>query len=83
MSEPMELFLYAMKSGTTKDRYARRLGNFFDFLEYGGSVNEQSKQFISNAQKNSNSWVTASVMKFLSFHKESVERISIWIHIIK
>ena len=74
MSEPMELFLYAMKSDTTKDRYTRRLGNFFDFLEYGGTTAEQSKQFISNAQKNGNSWVTASVMRFLSFHKERVER---------
>ncbi len=74
MSEPMELFLYAMKSDTTKDRYTRRLGNFFDFLEYKGTVAEQSKQFITNAKENGNNWVTASVMKFLSFHKERVER---------
>ena len=57
-----------LKTDTKED------GNFFDFLEYGGTTAEQSKQFISNAQKNGNSWVTASVMKFLSFHKERVER---------
>ncbi len=74
ISEPMELFLYAMRSDATKDRYTRRLRNFFDFLEYPGDLAEQAKQFISNSNKNGKSWVTASVMKFLSFHKERVER---------
>ncbi len=74
VSEPMELFLYAMRSDATKDRYTRRLRNFFDFLEYNGTLAEQAKQFIANSQKNGNTWVTANVMKFLSFHKERVER---------
>ena len=70
----MELFLYAMRSDATKDRYTKRLRNFFDFLEYPGDLSEQAKQFIANSQKNGNTWVTANVMKFLSFHKERVER---------
>ncbi len=72
--EPLELFLYAMKSDATKDRYQRRLVNFFDFLEYKGDLSEQAKQFIIHCKENGNTWVTASVMKFLSFHKERVER---------
>jgi len=63
-----------MRSDATKDRYKRSLRNFFDFLEYNGDLSEQAKQFISNSNKNGKSWVTASVMKFLSFHKERVER---------
>ena len=39
-SEPLELFLYAIKSDATKDRYKRRLGNFFDFLELDGDLAE-------------------------------------------
>ncbi len=73
-SEPLELFLYAMKSDATKDRYKRRMRNFFDFLELQGNLAEQAKQFISKSKKNGNSWVTANVMRFLSFHKERVER---------
>ena len=62
-----------MKSDATKDRFKKRLENFFDFQELDGDLAEQAKQFISNAKKNGNSWVTANVMKFLSFHKERVE----------
>jgi hypothetical protein len=74
MSEPLELFLYAMKSDATKDRYKRRLGNFFEFLELDGNLAEQSKRFILLAKENGNSWVTANVMKYLSYHKERVAR---------
>ena len=65
--EPLELFLYAMRSDSTKSRYKSRLGNFFDFLELDGDLAEQSKQFIANSKKNGISWATANVMKFLSF----------------
>ncbi len=73
-SEPLELFLYAIRSDATKKRYKKRLENFFDYLEYNGTLAEQAKQFISNSNKNDKSWVTANVMRFLSFHKERAER---------
>ena len=63
-----------MKSNATKDRYKRRLGNFFDFLEIQGDLTEQSRQFVSQAKNNGNSWVTANMMKYLSYHKERAER---------
>ena len=44
-SEPLELFLYAMKSDATKDRYKKRLGNFFDFQELIDEKNRKRKQF--------------------------------------
>ena len=59
-SEPLELFLYAMKSDATKSRYKRRLGNFFDYLEIKGDLGEQAKQFVGFAQKNGNSIHTSS-----------------------
>ncbi len=73
-SEPLELFLYGIRSDATKDRYTRRLKDFFDYLELQGNLSEQSKQFITNSQNNGKSWVTANVIKFLSYHKERVER---------
>jgi len=73
-SEPLELFLYGIRSDATKDRYTRRLKDFFDYLELNGDLSEQSKQFILHSQNNGNSWVTANVIKFLSYHKERVER---------
>ena len=73
-SEPLGLFLYAMTSNATKESYKRKLGNFFVFLGLRGTLVEQAKQFILLAKKNGNSWVTANVMKYLSYHKERVER---------
>lgn len=76
MSEagPLELFQYAMKSKATRDRYQRRLKNFFDFLGYEGDLDSQAKAFISAANKNGNNWIFANLMKFLTFQKERVER---------
>ncbi len=73
-TEPLEYFLYAIKSPITADRYKRRLGNFFDFLDVKGDLNSQSKSFMVKANKNGKRWVFANVMKFLSFHKERAER---------
>jgi hypothetical protein len=40
---PCTLYLYAMKSPVTRDKYQKRLGKFFDFLRLddGGSTEEQ------------------------------------------
>ena len=73
-SEPLEYFLYAIKSPITADRYKRRLRNFFDFLDVEGDLDSQSKSFMGKANKNGKRWVFANVMKFLSFHKERAER---------
>jgi len=73
-SEPLETFLYAIKSDATKSKYKNRLKNFFDYLEIPGDLEAKSKSFIVQANKKGNSWVSANLMKFLSFQKERVER---------
>jgi len=72
--EPLETFLYAIKSDATKSKYKSRLKNFFDYLEISGDLEGQSKLFIAKAIKKENIWVSANLMKFLSYHKERVER---------
>ena len=73
-SEPLESFLYGIKSDTTKSKYKRILKTFFDYLEILGDLETQSKLFIAKANKKGNNWVSANLMKFLLFHKERVER---------
>jgi len=72
--EPLETFLYAIRSDATKSKYKSRLKNFFDYLEISGDLEAQSKLFMAQAKKKGNSWVSANLMKFLSFQKERVER---------
>jgi hypothetical protein len=74
---PLELFQYAMKSKATRERYQRRLKNFFDFLCFDGSLDAQARLFIAAASQNGKNWVFANVMKFLTFQKERVERCEI------
>ncbi len=50
-SEPLEYFLYAIKSPITADRYKRRLGNFFDFLDVKGDLESQSNQKWSGSDR--------------------------------
>jgi hypothetical protein len=40
---PCTLYLYAMKSPVTRDKYQKRLGKFFDFLRLEGSTTEEQK----------------------------------------
>lgn len=82
-NDPLELFLYGIRSNSTKSRYKRRLGNFFDYLEISGDLSEQAKQFIGMAQKNGNTWVSANLMKYLAYHKERAERNEIAVGTLK
>ena len=73
-SEPLESFLYAIKSDSTKQRYERRLKNFLDFLDLEGDLEAQAKSFIIQSQQKGKSWVSAKVMKFLTFQKDRVNK---------
>lgn len=73
-SDPLEVFLYAIRSTSTRSRYQNRLKNFFDFLEFDGDIKTQARSFVSAARERGKEWVYASVMKFLSYHKERAER---------
>ena len=73
-SHPMENFLFGIRSPITKDRYQRRLSDFFKFLEIDVDLDTQSKHFMTQANEKGHQWVFANVMKFLSFHKERAER---------
>jgi hypothetical protein len=73
-TEPLEVFLYAIRSNTTKTRYLNRVRNFFDYLGIEGDVKTQARAFVVASQEKGKNWVYANVMKFLTFHKERAER---------
>lgn len=73
-TEPLEVFLYAIKSPSTRSRYLNRLKNFFDYLEIKGDIKTQARAFVAMANEKGKNWVYASAMKFLSYHKERAER---------
>ena len=52
------LYLYAMKSPVTREKYQKRLEKFFDSIGLGGkTVEEKSRVFVNIAKKEGNGWV--------------------------
>ena len=68
------LYLYAMKSPVTRDKYQKRLGKFFDFLRLeGNTIEDKSKVFVEMARKDSN-WTFSNILTFIQFQNSRVIR---------
>jgi hypothetical protein len=60
------LYLYAMKSPVTRQKYQKRLEKFFDFLESeGDTIEEKSNYFVKISKEKGNAWVFNVVLKFI------------------
>ncbi len=69
------LYLYALKSPVTREKYQKRLERFFDFLGLEGStVEEKSKVFMDVRGKDGNQWVFNSLLRFMQFNLAKVDR---------
>jgi hypothetical protein len=74
--DPWSLFLYAMKAPMTKNRYKTRVAKFFDFIgldKEGHTVEEKAKIFV-NRGKADTEWAFSSILRFIHFHRERVEK---------
>jgi DNA topoisomerase VI subunit A len=78
--DPWSLYIYAMKAPMTRDRYQIRLAKFLAFIGLAGNtVQEQSKAFAKKG-KDDSIWALNSVLKFVQFQKDRVEKRDIWCH---
>ena len=60
------LYLYAMKSLVTRQKYQKRLEKFFDFLELAGNtIEEKSTLFIKLSNEKDNAWIFNKVLQFM------------------
>jgi hypothetical protein len=73
ISDAYSLFLYAMNSPVTRDRYTTRLRRFFSFIGIKGEVEEQCRIFIEKVNKD-NEFAFRSIISFLHAQKERVDR---------
>jgi hypothetical protein len=73
---PYTMFKYSIRSDTTRKYYERRLRRFLDFLEFYPETSDMEKrcdEFVQQARHNP-SWALNSVIRFLQYHKERVEK---------
>jgi site-specific recombinase XerC len=69
------LYLYALKSPVTRERYQKRLEKFFDFLGLEDTtVEDKSKSFIRRIGQEDTQWVFNNLIKFMQFHLDRVNR---------
>jgi hypothetical protein len=66
-------FLYALRAPETKRQYPRRFKVFLDFLQLGGTFEEQTREFMIRARQNGK-WVQDNFMRFIQFQKERAKR---------
>ena len=52
-SDPCALYVYAMKSPATKEKYLLRLGKFLDFVGLQGSLEDKARNFAERGTKDS------------------------------
>ena len=69
---PWTLYLYAMKSPVTRDKYQKRLGKFFDFIRLeGATIEDKSRVFVEIARKDGN-WAFNNIIRFIQFQNSRV-----------
>jgi hypothetical protein len=72
--DPWSLFIYAMKAPMTRNRYQIRLAKFLTFIGItGNTVQERSKAFAKMG-KDDSIWALNSVLKFVQFQKDRVDK---------
>ncbi len=71
--DPMAVFVYALKAPESKRQYPRRFKMFLDYLQIPGNLDEQAKEFVLRAKKNS-SLVQDSFMRFVIYQIERAKR---------
>jgi len=75
VNSPYNLFKYAVRTEITRRYYERRIRTFFDFIGFMvGSVIEERCNSFSEKGKEANEWALTSIIKFLQYEKERVQR---------
>jgi len=72
--EPLQEFLDGLPNPATRDHYQRFLGYFFDFLKLDGNSLEKNAKIFAKRSLENPRWSTSSIMKFIRFQKERVEK---------
>jgi hypothetical protein len=69
------LYLYAMKSPVTRQKYQKRLEKFFDFIVMDGkTIEDKCISFVNKTKEEGNEWVFNNVLNFMQFQLERINK---------
>lgn len=72
-SDPYSLFVYALNSPGSRERYTTRLRWFFSHIGIQGPMEERCRAFVEKGTKD-NAWVLQSIVRFLNHYKDRFNR---------
>jgi hypothetical protein len=80
-TDPFSMFILAIRSPVTREKYLQRIGYFFDFLDIIrendprgiNSINKRFNAFSAKAKEDTN-WLINSIVRYLQFHRQRVDR---------
>ncbi|HEX5978730.1 MAG TPA: hypothetical protein VFY68_15720 [Nitrososphaeraceae archaeon] len=70
-TDPLSIFLYALKAPESKRQYPRRFKMFLDYLNLKGTIQEQAKQFLMKARANPQ-WAQDNLIQFIAYQNKRV-----------
>jgi hypothetical protein len=72
-SSPYSLFIIAIQSPVTRQKYLQRIDYFFDYVGIEQGTIEERCNIFGEKAKNDINWVTNNILKYLQVHKDRVE----------
>lgn len=72
--DPLTLFEDALSNPLTRDRYEKRLAQFFNFLNLEGETLQEKTQTFNIEAKKNPSWAVFAVMKYMRYQKNRAEK---------
>jgi hypothetical protein len=70
-----KLYLFALKSPLTREKYQKRMEKFFDFIGMKGqTIEEKSFSFVNKSEIEGNQWVFNNILKFMLYQIERVNK---------
>ena len=73
-SDPYSLFLNAIKSSETREKYDCRLLIFLDFLKIPGSTMKERCIFLTEESKKNNQWIFNCIVAYIMYQRNRLER---------
>jgi hypothetical protein len=72
--EPLTIFRDALPNLVTRDRYEKRLDQFFEFMNLKGETLESRARLFATKCKRNHSWAMSEIMSYMRYQKERAEK---------
>jgi integrase len=73
-ADPYSLFLNAIKSSETREKYNRRLKIFLDFLKIPGLTMKEKCIFLADESKKNKQWIFNGIVAYIMYQRNRLDR---------